>query len=153
VREVDALYDAGATVVVAEEFEGSLEVVSQTLELFEIPVGAIRTFTDALREEGYGAIRGAPSARIDPWLTELLQEVSTQWIEVPDVFQGAPTLASLGIREFTGANIVGVDRDGVMTANPPPIFELEAGDRMLVIADPEQIRQLAELLAAHCPEP
>ena len=149
VREVDALYDAGATVVVAEEFEGSLEVASQTLELFSIPVGAIRTFTDALREEGYGAIRGSPHARIDPWLTELLQEVSTQWIEVPDDFEGAPTLASVGIRERTGANIVGVDRDGVMTANPPPVFQLEAGDRLLVIADVEQLRQLTELLSEH----
>jgi CPA2 family monovalent cation:H+ antiporter-2 len=152
VRDVDELYDAGATVVVAEEFEGSLEVASQTLELFEIPVGAIRNFTDALREEGYGAIRVSPQARLDPWLTELLQEVSTQWIEVPGDFEGETSMLSLGIRERTGANIVGVDRDGVMTANPAPIFELTAGDRLLVIANSDQIRELNALLAEHCPE-
>ena len=87
-----------------------------------------------------------------PWLTELLQEVSTRWVDVPDLFAGQPSLASLGIRERTGANVVGVDRMGVMSANPPPHFELSAGDRLLVIADPEQVRQLIALLEESLPE-
>ena len=62
VREVDRLSEAGANVVVAEEFEGSIELVARALESFDIPTGAIARFTEALREEGYGAIR-APASR------------------------------------------------------------------------------------------
>ena len=56
VREVDRLSMAGADVVVAEEFEGSIELVARALETFDVPMGAIARFTEALREEGYGAI-------------------------------------------------------------------------------------------------
>ena len=71
---------------------------------------------------------------------------------MPDLFAGHPSLASLGIRERTGANVVGVDRMGVMTANPPPTFELSGGDRLLVIADLEQVRQLSALFAETTPK-
>ena len=67
VREVDRLSMAGADVVVAEEFEGSIELVARALENFEVPTGAIARFTEALREEGYGAIRAPAALPIDPW--------------------------------------------------------------------------------------
>jgi CPA2 family monovalent cation:H+ antiporter-2 len=145
--EVDRLDGAGATAVVAEEFEGSIELVSRTLQLFHIPDTSIQKFTDALREGGYGAIRGEAGLHIDPWLVEILQEADAQWLDVPDSFFAALSLAELDIRAATGASILAVSRDGATTANPSSEFELLPGDRLLVLGDAQILGQLEELLA------
>ncbi len=147
ILEVDPLETAGATAVVAEEFEGSIELVSRALQLFRIPDTSIQKFTEALREGGYGAIRSDLGTGIDPWLMEILQEVDAQWVEVPASFAGATSLAELDIRAATGASILAVNRDGTSTANPPPSFELSRGDRLLVLGDASILATLEDLLA------
>jgi CPA2 family monovalent cation:H+ antiporter-2 len=148
-EEVDRLDAAGATAVVAEEFEGSIELVSRTLQLFHIPDTGIQKFTDALREGGYDAIRGEAGLGIDPWLVEILQEADAQWLDVPASFSGPLSLADLDVRATTGASILAVNRNGVTTANPSPAFELMRGDRLLVLGDASILAQLEELLSMH----
>jgi CPA2 family monovalent cation:H+ antiporter-2 len=147
VREVDPLEAAGATAVVAEEFEGSIELVARALHLFHIPDASILKFTEALREGGYGAIRGDLGLSIDPWLVEILQEADAQWIDVPYSFPGAVSLADLNVRAMTGASILAVNRHGSTTANPQPSFELMRGDRLLVLGDASILAELEGLLA------
>jgi CPA2 family monovalent cation:H+ antiporter-2 len=146
-EEVDRLDGAGATTVVAEEFEGSIELVSRTLQLFHIPDTSILKFIDALREGGYGAIRGEAGLHIDPWLVEILQEANAQWLDVPASFSTGLSLADLDIRAATGASILAVSRNGVTTANPSPALELMRGDRLLVLGDAQILGQLEDLLA------
>jgi CPA2 family monovalent cation:H+ antiporter-2 len=146
VAEVDLLESAGATTVVAEEFEGSIALVARALDLFGIPAGAIERFTQALRDEGYGAIRTPAALPMDPWLVELLDEVGTEWVEIPDDFPGETSLEGLGVRARTGANILAVDRGGLSTTNPPPDFGLRAGDRLLVLGDKRNLGRLRALL-------
>jgi len=148
VAEVDVLEGLGASVVVAEEYEGSIEVVARTLELFHYPTSAVAKFTDALRDEGYGAIRSPLSFPIDPWLMELLEEVDNAWVVVPDAFSASLSLSDLGIRARTGASVLAVEREGETLTNPPPDFGLRAGDRLLVLGDAHQIEALSALLAA-----
>ena len=147
VLEVDPLETAGATAVVAEEFESSIELVARALQLFRIPDTSILKFTEALREGGYGAIRSDLRTGIDPWLIEILQEVDAQWIEVPGSFPGA-SLAELDVRATTGASILAISRDGTSTANPPPTFELRRGDRLLVLGDASILAKLEDLLTS-----
>ena len=146
VREVDPLDAAGASTVVAEEFEGSIELVARSLDLFGIPQGAIARFTQALRDEGYGAIRSPAALPMDPWLIELLDEVGTEWIDVPEDLPGALTLASLGVRARTGSNVVAIERNGQSISNPEPDFALAAGDRLLVMGDSANVAALRRLL-------
>jgi len=146
VREVDPLEAAGATAVVAEEFEGSIELVARALQLFHIPDASILKFTEALREGGYDAIRGEVGMSIDPWLVEILQEVDAQWIDIPTSFPGA-SLAELDVRATTGATILAVNRAGSTTANPPPSLDLARGDRLLVLGDATILSKLEALLA------
>jgi CPA2 family monovalent cation:H+ antiporter-2 len=148
VREVDRLSAAGANVVVAEEFEGSIELVARALESFDIPMGAIARFTEALREEGYGAIRAPAALPIDPWVMELLDHTDTEWIEVPFGIEGQPTLGELDIRARTGGNVLVVERGANSFANPPPDFGLQAGDRLLVLGGAENLLRLRQLLGA-----
>ena len=146
VREVDPLDAAGASTVVAEEFEGSIELVARSLDLFGIPAGAIARFTQALREEGYGAIRSPAALPMDPWLIELLDEVGTEWIDVPDGLKPATSLVGLNVRARTGCSVLAVDRSGRSLANPEPGFALAPGDRLLVMGDSESLSALRNLL-------
>ncbi|MBW2230102.1 MAG: cation:proton antiporter [Deltaproteobacteria bacterium] len=148
VGEVDLLEAAGASSVVAEEFEGSIEVVARALDLFKIPAGAIARFTEALREEGYGAIRSPAALPMDPWLVELLEEVGTEWIDAPARLAAGTTLASLDVRARTGASVLAVEHDGVSTTNPEPDFPIQPGDRLLVLGNKENLTRLVSLLSA-----
>lgn len=148
VREVDPLSQAGASVVVAEEFEGSLELVTQALALFKVPAGAVRNFTDALRDEGYVGIRDTANVPIDPWLVEILDEASTEWIDLPNRFRTDQTLSDLAIRSRTGATLLAIDHVGATTANPPPDTVLRPGDRLLVLGDARAMDRLRELIEA-----
>ena len=154
VLEVDRLSAAGATAVVAEEFEGSIELVARALEIFETPTGAIARFTEALREEGYGAIRAPAALPIDPWVMELLGHEDTEWIDVPFSFGREPgtgaaalnTLGRLDLRAQTGASVLVVERGDSSVTNPGPDFELQGGDRLLVLGDAENIARMRVLL-------
>jgi len=146
IREVDLLEQAGATTVVAEEFEGSIEVVAKSLEIFKIPTGAISRFSDALRAEGYGAIRSPAVVPMDPWLVELLDEMGTEWLTVPMGFSGRLSLADLDVRAHTGASILAIERAGQSTNNPPASYELRAADRLLVLGDADSFAKVDVLL-------
>ncbi len=148
VQDLDLLFAAGASEVVAEEFESTIDLVSKVLRSFGIPHEAITHFAEAMRMEGYEFTREAGELPIDPWLAELLQEVATEWVDVPEDSEGERTILELGIRAQTGANILAVRRGGVTTTNPPPEFAIRAGDSLLVLASPTGLRQLRDLLAA-----
>ena len=146
VREVDRLSMAGANVVVAEEFEGSIELVARALESFDIPMGAIARFTEALREEGYDAIRAPAALPIDPWLIELLDHADTEWVEVPMNVSERPSLGDLNLRKRTGGNVLVLERGANSHPNPTPDFALEPGDRLLVLGSSEEIQRVRQLL-------
>jgi monovalent cation:H+ antiporter-2, CPA2 family len=72
VANVDALAAAGANVVVAEEFEATIDLIGEALRGARVDDEAIDQFSGALREEGYDALRAPPGLALDPWLAELL---------------------------------------------------------------------------------
>jgi len=144
--DVDTLLLAGANVVVAEELEGTIDLVSETLRIFGIAEGAIERFTSELRDEGYEMLRTPTALALDPWLTELLERVSTEWLEVPASFEGGASLADLEFRARTGASILAVDRGGATSPNPPPSFAIRAGDRLLVFGGSEKLARARDLL-------
>ncbi|MBW2294935.1 MAG: cation:proton antiporter, partial [Deltaproteobacteria bacterium] len=148
VREIDPLEHAGARIVVAEEYEGALELVARTLAHCRIPTAAVHNFINALREEGYGAIRSPGTLPIDPWLVELLEQVETSWIEVPRDFVGEVALGRFDVRARTGASVLIIERAGLATPNPSPDQTLRASDRLLVLGDKDSMHKLELLLSA-----
>jgi CPA2 family monovalent cation:H+ antiporter-2 len=146
VLEVDALDAAGANGVVAEEFESAIELVSQTLRVFGVPEGGIARFCEGLRDEGYIALRATPGLILDPWLSELLKQVSTEWVDVPQTLVGKPTLEELAVRRRTGTSVLAVERGDVTEPNPDADFALKGGDRLLVSGKAEEVARLYALL-------
>jgi CPA2 family monovalent cation:H+ antiporter-2 len=147
VRDVDALQLLGADAVVAEELEAAIDLLAHVLGEFGIARGAIARFAEELRGEGYALMQGAPGVALDPWLAELLQQVESEWLEVPAGFAAGQTLASLAVRARTGASVLAVERAGASAPNPPPGFVLEPGDRVLVFGGSPEIVRVRALLA------
>ncbi|HKK52159.1 MAG TPA: TrkA C-terminal domain-containing protein, partial [Myxococcota bacterium] len=121
-------------------------LVARALEIFEVPSGAITRFTEALRDEGYEAIRAPAALPIDPWLMELLEHTDTEWIEVPMGLAGEPTLGELDVRAETGSSVLVVERGEASHPNPAPDFALKGGDRLLVLGGAENLLRLRALL-------
>jgi len=145
VLEVDSLERAGATRVVVEELEATLELIGAALKAFGISSDAVSRFAAELRDEGYVFLR-TPEVILDPWLSELLEGVASEWVEVPDSLEGEPSLLELGVRARTGATIVAIERRGTVTASPNAEFRVRAGDRMMALGNPEAIERLTRLL-------
>ena len=148
VRDVDALEQAGAARVVAEELEGAIDLVSQVLHEFAIPEGAVARFCEELRDEGYALLQAPPALGLDPWLAELLDQVDTEWIEVPEGPASGASLAGLDWRSRTGGSVLAVDRGGVTVPNPEPEMVLWAGDRVLVFGGAEAVSRAREILVS-----
>lgn len=146
VSEVDELTQLGASQVIAEEFEATLELLGETLEHFGVSADSIGRFLTELRSEGYEFVRSTDLI-VDPWLTELLLEVGTQWVEVPEAIHGGTSLFDLDVRARTGATIVAIERDGTTMPNPDASYRICGGDRLLTVGVPEAIERLNELLA------
>jgi CPA2 family monovalent cation:H+ antiporter-2 len=146
VRDVDSLEAAGASAVIAEEFESTLELIAQALRHFKVPEGGLVRFTAGLREEGYELMRAPTGLILDPWLAELLEGDATEWVEVPDGYVGERSFAQLDLRARTGVNVVAVDRGGTASLNPPPSFVPRPGDRLLVLGTAPAVNALRELL-------
>jgi CPA2 family monovalent cation:H+ antiporter-2 len=144
-RELDRLSRLGADVVVAEELEGTLDLVGEVLRICGVAEGSVARFARELREEGYQALRAPAALAIDPWLAELLRESPSEWLELPDGFAEA-TLAQLEVRARTGATILAIERAGVPTPGPQPDFALREGDRVLAFGDSAALQRLRELL-------
>jgi CPA2 family monovalent cation:H+ antiporter-2 len=144
-RDIDHLVAEGANDVVSEEVESSIELVSKVLRRFDVPATAVSHFTQELRDEGYELVRGSFAGQVDPWLAEILEEVASEWVEVPET---APvrSIATLGVRKRTGASIVAVRRAGETLTNPDAAFEVRGGDSLLVLASGEQLAALRAIL-------
>ncbi len=145
VLDVDKLTESGATKVVVEELESTLELVSEMLRHFGVPEDSIARFAAELRDEGYVFLR-TPQMILDPWLSDLLEGVASEWIEVPDHFPGEASFTDLAVRERTGASVVAVEREGTTEVSPPASYAVRAGDRLLAVGSPNVIEALRGLL-------
>jgi voltage-gated potassium channel len=56
------------------------------------------------------------------------------------------SIKELGVRNITGANIVGLKKDGKYIFNPDPDVILSSDDQLFVLGDPEQLTKLKQLL-------
>jgi CPA2 family monovalent cation:H+ antiporter-2 len=153
VADVDRLQQLGATDVVVEELESTLDLMSEVLRRFSLSQTAIARFAEQMRDEGYALLRAPVGLALDPWLAEALREVPAQWVQVPDSAPPGRSIGELDVRARTGASVLAVQRDGVVHANPPAVFRVEPGDAVLVLLGPAGAAAVEALLAGGAPGP
>jgi CPA2 family monovalent cation:H+ antiporter-2 len=91
-----------------------------------------------------------PPARHQPVgheLLPLLRDAGLASVRLqPGMFAAGKMISELGLREKTGANIVGIERAGASMVNPAPHEELRAGDLVLLLGGSRQLSEATALL-------
>jgi len=141
VNEAPELLALGASEVVPEEFETSIEIFTRVLVEYLIPNQTIERFILEARGANYRMLR-TPDIPLDgqklltPHLTGMDLAVFT-------VEPGAPldgkTLEGAEIRREHLLTVVAVERDEKNYMNPDGSFELSAGDKVYVFGRQEDV--------------
>jgi CPA2 family monovalent cation:H+ antiporter-2 len=134
--EATRMHELGATIAVAEELEGSLEVLTQLLSYLDIPDNIAEFLLDGFREQT-GTMRPLRSVRHA--LGSLPDEIARMPVATYQLMPGdesrGRTLAEVNLRARTGAMIMAVRRASNYILSPPADLLLEAGDILYLLGD------------------
>jgi CPA2 family monovalent cation:H+ antiporter-2 len=148
---VRELAELGADHIVHPELEGGLEMVMHTLLQLDFPLREVHEYSEAVRRDRYNIqIDTADEHRSLHDLLVAAESIEITWLELVD---GSPlvgqTLLEANVRSRTGASVVALIRERALIANPKSSTEFQAGDRVGLIGEEEQIEAArAWLLAA-----
>ncbi|NIO12187.1 MAG: hypothetical protein GTO40_30865 [Deltaproteobacteria bacterium] len=149
VSDIDQLYRIGASQVIPEEFETSVEIFARVLEEFHVPRNVIALQVDLMRRERYGMLRGLKLEGKS--LDQLSQYLVGTTTDTVLLLEGSPavgqTLAGLEVRSRYGVTVIAVVRNGESVHNPPPDFLLSAGDVLVLLGSHQELDQAMRLLS------
>jgi len=146
--EIDALYQLGAQEVVQPEFEASLEMGAHLLLKLGDSVSAVQQVVHRYRS---GRYRDILPERAEYWgrsdLEAATEGFPKHWylLEPESPLVGL-SLAQANVRRATGATIMAIERQKQLHAYPLGDTVLEAGDRLLVVGNPEEHQAFAALI-------
>ncbi|MEM8600147.1 MAG: cation:proton antiporter [Bacteroidota bacterium] len=152
-RTVEPLQKAGADIVVPEEMETTVRVFSHVLGAYLVPPAEIERLVREIRQEDYRILRGS----IQEAHLMVLQGLDEEGLHTRAVAlrNGAPaagqTLADLDLRRRHEITVIAVRRGGRTLANPAGDFQVEAGDRLVLIGSAEHFAEAATLFRAPLP--
>lgn len=147
--ELEILYRLGAQQVIPEEFETSIEIFAHVLKHFGIPENVIAAQVTMIRAGNYGMLRGRPATgaqRAD--LMSLLEATATQtYMLEADSPACGRSIRDLHLRARTGVTIIAVVRSGKAATNPPPDYQFESGDVLVLLGGHKQLDEAKAMLA------
>ncbi len=133
--EIQELVEFGASHVIAQEFESSIEIVTNVLERLHMPQNIIRMEEKILRQDGYQMLRqpATTSYGISDKIMDLLAEgVTTTFMVLETHYAVNKKISDLDLRKQTGATILAVMRGDKPNKNPAPDLELSSGDVLIL---------------------
>ena len=147
VGAIDELMRLGATEVVVEEFEASLELFARALERYEVPAARIAHELDAVRSEHYGLLRGRAQPNLH--LDTLKHLGIHNALELVEVEAGAAAVGksatALDLRRATGAVQIAVIREGRPHYQREADFAYRTGDTAVLVGDRDALDRAAAL--------
>ena len=145
--DVEPLTRAGADIVVPEEMETTVRLFTHVLGAYLVPKDEIERQTSLVRQDDYGVLRGS----IQEAHLMVLQGLDEEGLHTRAVAvrPGAPaqdqTLAELALRQRYGVTVMAVRRGAQTLGSPAGDFRVEAGDRLVMVAEAEQFAASADL--------
>jgi len=142
---------AGATIVVAEELEASLEVAAQLLARLDVPGNVAEDLIEDARlalsapSSRQVAAPAVPSVQVSSALGDT--PVGSHALAPGDWAVGLG-LSAVDLRARTRATILAVRRGGSTLAPPPVPWEFAAGDVLYIVGDAAALRRARVHLAA-----
>lgn len=147
-QEIELLYQLGACEVVQPEFEASLELSTHLLLGIGLPLGSIHQEVQQIRSNHYQSFYPQQSERqVRQNLQAITQELPSHWYTLPaDSLLVNMTLEETDLRRLTGATLMRIQRANGETINyPDGQTVLDADDRLLVVANPEEFAAFQDL--------
>ncbi len=149
VADIDRLYEAGADMVFAEEYESSIEIIARVMSLYGLPPNIINTQINIIHQQRYGLLRGVPDTQsIQDQIARIIAAGTT---EVFYVMQNSKavgkTIKELAIRKQTGATVISVVRGSEHYPNPPVDFKFKEGDMLVFMGIHTQVEKAVEYLS------
>jgi len=140
-NDIEPLLRAGASEVISEEFETSIELFTTVLTYLHVPRNIIRAQTKVLRSDGYEMLRvPSPVKGVSDKLVQILAAGTTDVFQVMnDHFAIGKSLKELDIRRITGATVITIVRNEQNITNPPPDFIFQSGDSLVIVGSHAQI--------------
>jgi len=150
--EIEELFKLGATDVIPEEFETSIEIFQRVLQGYKLPINIIENQIDIIREEGYAMFRDpAMAGEKVAELTSILREdvVNTFYVEDGSAIAGMG-LSQLDLMKASGVSIIAVVRKGKARLGPPADFIIETGDVFILLGRHEAMHKAFEVFQYTC---
>ncbi len=153
INEVEELYRLGASQVIPEEFETSVEIFSRVLHDYRIPTNIIQNQIDIIRHEGYVMLRNPSLAKERvAELTSILAASVTDTFYVDEGCSVAgKKIRELHLRKISGTTIIAVIRKGTARTNPSVEFIIEPGDVLVLLGSHEELNKAFNILKERCP--
>ena len=141
VVEIEPLYAAGASEVVAEEFESAIEIFMRVLDRYHVPTHVIEAQAKVLRQDHYRRLLGrASGTRVSQAVMDVLAQGTTATAYVGrGTWADGRTIRDTRLREQTGATVIAIVRDGRAITSPPPDASIHAGDALVLVGSHEQL--------------
>lgn len=148
--EIDELRRLGASQVIPEEFETSIEIFARTLEEFHIPKNIIDAQIKVIRDESYGMLRGvSKTKRSMEKITELLRAGTAETFYVSkDSPAVGNSLGDLDLRQKTGATVIAIVREEKSFTSPSPEFKIREGDTLVLVASHQDMDRAFNFLSS-----
>jgi len=146
--DIEPLVAKGASIVIPEDFETSIEVAAHVLKIFGVPDNIVEAQIAAVRTGGYGMLRGQPATRaVTAELLRILERTSIQTFFIADdASVCGSTLGQLNLRSATGCSVIAAMRKGQPMTNPGPDFRLDPNDVLVLVGAHAQIDAARTLL-------
>jgi CPA2 family monovalent cation:H+ antiporter-2 len=152
--EIPALVRAGATAVVAQEFEASMELIAHVLRTSAIPGNVIRERIKHARRSGPAAERALTVPRRTLGQSRELDELKIESFLVREgAWIAGRTLAESELRRRTGVTLLALIREGGNAVHPLPADVVEAGDTLYLVGDGGELDEARILLEVGPPPP
>jgi len=145
--EMKPLIEAGATDVVAQEFEASMEVIAHVLRTSAIPRNVISERIRHARQSGPATERAVTIPRRTLGESRELDDLKIESFLVNDgAWIAGRTVAESELRRRTGVTLLASSRGGESAVHPLPADVVEAGDILYLVGGGEELAQARRLL-------
>ena len=147
-QETGPLYELGASEVIPEEFETSVEIFTRVLMKYLVPRETIEQFIAEIRSDGYQMFRNLSKEKTSfSDLKFALPDVEVRmvWVSERAALAGK-SLAEINLRHQYGITLLAVRRGSEIFSNPDSSVILSSGDILIVLGKPQQIVKFSEAL-------
>ena len=147
-KDLELLYQLGAREVVQPEFETSIELSAHLLTELGVPLPVIQREVQQLRSSRYLDFRPERLPKqVSRELKDAAQDMNSRWYSLPDASPlVGMTLEETDLRRLTGVSLMAIRRaSGAEVDYPTATTQLEAGDRLLIVGEPDELSAFGEL--------